>query len=156
MTELSKNNAAKTKGTITVKRPRQITILGWFFFLVSIFHFLKFIQVIWNIDLLRSLPVAVSPLYLAADGLVWGLAGLVLSRGMWKGKRWSRPAAMLLSFLYSLVFWADKIWIAEPEGLAQRWPVNLILTIIGFGMISLILSRKSSHDYFRKNPAKIP
>ena len=75
MTKLSNNNAIQTEEPITAKRPRQLTVLGWFFLLVSIFHFLKFIQAISNIALLRSLPLAVSPFYLAADGLVWGLTG---------------------------------------------------------------------------------
>jgi len=61
-----------------------------------------------------------------------------------------------MSLLYSFVFWIDRIWIAEPEGLAQRWPINLLLTILGLGMILLIVNRKSSRDYFQENPAKIP
>lgn len=156
MRDLSNHTTAQNEEPVLVKKPRQLTILGWFFLLVSIFHFLKFIQTIRNIDLLRSLPLAVSPFYLAADGLGWGLTGLILAWGVSKGQSWSSPAAIVLSLLYSLFFWADRIWIAEPESLALRWPVNLVLTIIGLGAVLSILNRKSSRDFFRKNPAKIP
>ncbi len=131
-------------------------MLSILYIIISLFHLLKFIQVIIQWSILIKLPLSISPIYLAGDGLIWGSAGLILAGGLWAGKSWSSPAVMILSFLYSLVFWADRIWIAEPEGLAQRWPINLILTIIGLGMILLVLSRKSSRDYFRKNPAKIP
>ncbi|MCD6424209.1 MAG: hypothetical protein J7L35_01780 [Anaerolineales bacterium] len=156
MTELSNNNAIQIEEVSTIKRPRLLTGLGWFFLLVSIFHFLKFTQTIRNIELLQSLPMAISPLYLAGDGLIWGLSGMVLAWGLWKGKRWSSPAAIILSLFYSLAFWADRIWIAEPESLALRWPVNLVLTISVFGLIVLVLTHKTSRAYFRKNPAKIP
>ena len=137
-------------------RPLGITVLSILYFLISLFYLLKFCQVLLQWSSLENLPLTISPIYLASDSMVWFVLGIILAWGLWTGKKWSSPAALTISFLYSLVFWADRIWIAEPEGLAQRWPVNLFLTIIGFGMISLILSRKSSHDYFRKNPAKIP
>ena len=156
MAKLSNKNATQTVDHVTAKRPRQITALGWLFLLVGIFHFLKFIQVVRNIDLLWSLPLAVSPRYLAADGIVWGIIGLILTWGVWKGKNWSGSAAMILSILYNLAFWADRIWIAQPEGLAQRWLVNLFLTVIGLGSIYLILNHKTSRAFFGKNPAKIP
>ncbi len=133
-----------------------ITALSWGVLLMSAAHFFKFIQVLLSIHTLRLLPMTISPAYLAGNGLFWGISGIFLSWGFWKGKSWSRSAGILFSIGYSLAFWIDLIWIAEPEGLAQRWPVNLILTIISLGTILLVLSRKSTRDYFSENPAKIP
>ena len=146
----------ETKPNQEQGRPSGITVLSFLYFLISFFYLLKLSQVLLQWSSLENLPLTISPFYLAGDSLVWSISGIILAWGLWTGKKWSRPAVMILSFLYSLSFWADRIWIAESEGLAQRWPVNLALTIIGFGMISLILSRRSSQDYFRKNPAKIP
>jgi len=137
-------------------RPALITLLSILFALGSLFSLIKFSQALLQWNNLKNLPLSISPAYLAIDGLVWWATGLVLSLALWRGKGWSRPAVMILSMVYSLEFWVDKIWIAEPEGLAQRWPINLLLTIIGLGMILLVLSRKSTRDYFWENPAKIP
>jgi len=137
-------------------RPALITMLSILFALGSLFSLLKFSQALLQWNNLKNLPLSISPAYLAIDGLVWWATGLVLSLALWRGKGWSRPAVMIFSIVYSLEFWVDKIWIAEPEGLAQRWPINLLLTIIGLGMILLVLSLKSTRDYFCENPAKIP
>jgi hypothetical protein len=137
-------------------RPTGIKVLSIIYFLISLFYLLKFSQVLLQWSRLEKLSLTISPFYLAADSTVWCVSGLILVWGLWAGKSWTRPAVLILSLLYSLVFWADRIWIAEPEGLAQRWPVNLVLTITGLGFIILILNRKSSRDYFQKNPAKIP
>jgi hypothetical protein len=137
-------------------RPPGIKFLSILYLLIGLFYLLKLSQVLFNWSMLGELPLTITPAYLAADSLVWCVAGIILAWTLWKGKSWSSSTVLVLSFLYSLVFWIDRIWIAEPEGLAQRWPVNLFLTIIGLGMILLILRRKSSQDYFQKNPAKIP
>jgi hypothetical protein len=138
------------------KRPTGITILSILYFLVSLFHLLKFSQVILRWNILQKLPLAVSPFYLAGDGLVWFISGIVLTAGLWKGKSWASPAAMTISVIYGLVFWIDRIWIAQPEGLAQRWMVNLVFTILGLGSIYLTLNHHKNLLYFSKNPAKIP
>ena len=140
----------------TNNRPPQIILLSILFALSSLFYLLKFSQVLLQWNSLEKLALSISPTYLALDGLVWWATCLVLSLSLWRGRQWSRPAVIIFSMVYSLVFWVDKIWIAEPEGLADRWPFNLLLTIIGIGMILVILSLKSSRDYFHKNPAKIP
>lgn len=145
-----------TKPNHEPKRPTGIKALMLLYGLISLFYLLKLSQVLSQWFWLENLPVTISPYYLAADSLVWLGAGLSLVRGIWKGRTWSRPAAMVLSILYGLVFWIDRIWIAEPEGLELRWPVNLFLTIIGISMTFIVLNRKSSQEYFRKNPAKIP
>jgi hypothetical protein len=138
------------------RRPIGIKVLSVLLFLISLFYLLKLSQVLLHWSRLEKLPLTISPLYLAADSLVWCVSAIILAWGLWVGRSWARPTTLIISILFSLVFWADRIWIAEPEGLAQRWPINLILTIIGIGMILLVLNRKSTRDYFWENPAKIP
>ena len=142
--------------TQILKRPRMISALIWGILLISAFHLFKFVMVLITIEVLQILPLNVSPVYLAGDGLFWGISGIFLSWSLWTGKSWSRAASYILSVGYCLVFWIDRIWIAEPELISQRWPVNLTLTIIGLGFIIFILAGKPSREYFRKNPVKIP
>ena len=137
-------------------RPTGITLLSILYFLISLFYLLKLSQVLFQWSRLEKLPLTISPLYLAVDSLVWCVSAIILAWGLWVGRSWARPATLIMSILFGLVFWADRIWIAEPEGLAQRWPINLVLTIICLGMILLVLNRKSTRDYFWENPAKIP
>jgi len=156
MSGLSKQTSITRGNLSTRSRPRQITILCWVYLLISIFYFLKLGQVLFHWSRLEKLPLTISPLYLAVDSLVWCVSAIILAWGLWVGRSWARPTTLIMSILFSMVFWADRIWIAEPEGLAQRWPINLLLTIIGLGMILLVLSLKSTRDYFWENPAKIP
>ena len=137
------------------KRPRILTILSLVVCMVSLFHLFKFIQILINLQILQILPITVSPIYLAAEGLIWGVLGLFLTWSLWIGKPWSRRAGLFLSLAYSIFFWIDLIWIAEPEVLQTRLIINLILTALGLPAIILILNLKSSRDYFSRNPAKI-
>jgi len=137
------------------RRPRVLTFLSILFLLSGFFYLLKFSQAVARWGTLASLPITVSPAYLAIDGLLWGLAGLFLAWSLWTGKSWSRFAGIIISLVFTAVFWIDQIWISEPEILQTRWLFNLILTIIGLSGIVLILNIKSSRAFFEKTPAKI-
>jgi len=146
----------ETKSNQERGRPTGIKVLSIILFLISLFYLLKLSQVILQWSNLENLQLTTTPFYLAADSIVWCVSAIILAWGIWVGRRWAGPTTLIMSFTYSCAFWIDRIWIAEPEGLAQRWPINLLLTILGLGMILLIINRKSSRDYFRGNPAKIP
>ena len=145
-----------TKSNQEQGRPTGIKVLSIILFLISLFYLLKLSQVILQWSRLELLHLTITPLYLVADSIVWCVSAIILAWGIWVARSWARHTTLIMSLLYSFVFWIDRIWIAEPEGLAQRWPINLLLTILGLGMILLIVNRKSSRDYFRENPAKIP
>ncbi len=136
-------------------RPAVITSLAVVTALVSLFHLLKFIQVLRDWSVLVELSPLVPPLYLAADGLVWFITGGVLAWGYWKGRPWARPAGQIISLAYFLVFWIDRLWIANPERLLRRWPVNLLLSVVSLALILWSLNHPSSREYFRENPVKI-
>ena len=139
----------------SIKRPRILTISSLIVCMVSLFHLFKFIQILINLQILQTLPITVSPIYLAVIGLIWSVLGLFLTWSLWTGKPWSQRAGFFLSLAYMIFFWIDLIWIAEPEVLQTRWLINLILTALGIPVVILILNLKSSRDYFCGNPAKI-
>jgi len=139
----------------SIKRPRILTIFSVIVFLFSFFHFFSTLQVFIYLQILQTLPVTISPYYLAVEGLIWGFLGLFLTWSLWTGKPWSQRAGLLLSLAYMIFFWIDLIWIAEPDILQTRWLINLILTALGIPAVILILNLKSSRDYFSGNPAKI-
>jgi hypothetical protein len=146
---------ASEKKTHRPKRPRVVTGLSIGVFLISLYHLYKFSQVLINQRILKTLPLKVSPLYLAADGLVWGAFGVILSWGLWTGRPWARKACLVISICYACFFWIDLIWLSAPDQLQYRWIINLALTIIGLGMVFISITLPSSRAFFHGNPAKI-
>ncbi|MFV1950225.1 MAG: hypothetical protein ACC633_09905 [Anaerolineales bacterium] len=137
------------------RRPGIITILSILIFLISLFYLVKFSQAIIQWEILASLPLTVSPLYLIGDGLVWSLIAGFLSWGLWSGKSWSPGLGIIISLAYAVVFWIDTIFLAEPGTTQYRWPINLVLSLVGLSAIFLILNLKQCRAYFNRNPAKI-
>lgn len=138
-----------------LSRPRNITVLSILILLISLFHLLKLSQVIIQWEFLSSLPITISPFYLAVDGLVWGVSGLILSWGLWTGQTWAGKAGLVLTLFFAAAFWIDLIWISEPEQLQTRWLINLVFTALGLSAVFLSLNLANSRIFFSGNPAKI-
>jgi hypothetical protein len=136
-------------------RPRIITIASVVFLFISIFYLVKFIQVILQWQILVSLPLTISPIYLLLDGLIRGCTAVFLSWSLWLGKSWAQTAGMIISTSFVAATWLDLVLIAGPNTLITRWPFNLFLTLIGLPLFWLVLSHKSSKSFFRGNPVKI-
>ena len=136
-------------------RPKTITLISFMFLLFSLFNMLKLSQAIFQWKTLISFQISLSPLYLVVTGLVWSVFGLFVSWSLWTRKSWARKSTLVIVMFYTIIFWVDLIWIAEPTVLQTRWLVNLCLTIIGLPTVYLSLYSKLSQDYFRGNPAKI-
>jgi len=135
-------------------RPRNITVLSIFVLLISLFHLLKLSQVITQWEILTALPITVSPFYLAVDGFVWGVSGLILSWSLWTGQTWAAKAGLVLTLLFAGVFWIDLIWISEPAQLQTRWLINLVFTMLGLPAVFLSLYLTNSRVFFSGNSAK--
>lgn len=125
-------------------------------FLFGIVNIYKFIQVLLKFRELSGLELEISPLYLGVEGLLWGACGFFLAWSIWTGKSWTPSLGSALSLLYGGYFWIDRVFIAQPEIIARRWPVNLAFTILGLGLALGSLHRPASRTYFGKNPVKIP
>lgn len=137
------------------KRPGMISLISVLVFLACLFHLLQFIQVLLQWDILSSLGLTLSPIYILLDGLIWSLLAGFLSWSFWTGKPWSPVLGKIIGLVYLAGFWIESIWIAEPAGLSTRWPLNLFLSLLCIGGFWRILSRHSSQAYFSRNPVKI-
>lgn len=135
-------------------RPLRVTLFALVVLFISTINFIRLEQAVERWDFLKSL-LPVSPLYLAASGLVWGLLGLAVFWGIWKGKTWA-PRLTLLAFGgYLLYYWFDRLWLAS-DTLGRRpsegWPF-----FVGFHLIVFILSvwllftRKSRRFFGKKH-----
>lgn len=152
MTNYKPNSINKARSQ---KRPGIVTGLCVFVLLVSLYHLFRFIQVLINQQILETLPLKVTPLYLAGDGFVWGVIGLILVWGLWKGYYWAWKAGLILPLCFAVLFWIDLIWLSAPDRLQSRWLINLVLTFLGLSAVFINLALPSSRIFFSRNPAKI-
>ena len=135
-------------------RPRSITFLSLLFLVVSLFYLTKFIQVILQWDILGSLPLEISPVYLLVDGLFRAVAAGILTWSLWIGKAWSRVGALIISCILAAATWLELIFLADPATLQTRWPFNLVLTLLGLPVLWWILNREESKAFFRVKSSK--
>lgn len=137
-------------------RPKLLTLLAILVFVFSIFQIFVFGQVLYQWELLAALPLSSEPILLAGSSLMWGITGIYLSFSLWTGKSWARIGSMSYWTFFSICSWIRLVWIVEPTTLQSRWPVNLVITVIGLGSLFVILSLKSTRSYFKINAVKIP
>lgn len=132
------------------KRPWPVTVFCILVLLAGLTHFLRMSQAVAQWDLLKSLPLSISPLYLALQGFIWGTAAVTLSIGLWMGRPWARTWTFILVTLYSLWFWIDLSWVKSREIFQTRWPFLLGTTILGAALVLLILNLPASRAYFQR------
>jgi hypothetical protein len=132
-------------------RPRIIIFLSIFLILFSFLYVIKVSQILIQWDILVDLQLAVSPLFLLMDGIVWAISAGFLSCSLWLGKPWIRIVGMIISLTYVFRFWLEAIFFAEPSGLNHRWPFNLVLTLIGLSIFWLTLNHPRCQAFFNRN-----
>jgi hypothetical protein len=118
-------------------RPRRVK-LGWLLWLLiawlsffSLLGWLRLYGAISQWQWLQTLNLSVSPLYLAAGGAAWGLAGLLAGLGVWLRRRWAPIAVRLASAFFAATYWLDRLVIGSDDSLQTNWPFALIMTLMG-------------------------
>ncbi len=130
-------------------RPKTVTLLVLGVLTIAGFNLARFAQAVALWRFLREFS-AVSPLYLAGSGLVWGAAGLMIAWGLWRGSRWAPRFILFFTLAYSLYYWIDRLWLSERgswSNAAFALGVNGFLVLITVW----ISSRPSVRAYFGVN-----
>lgn len=128
-------------------RPWSITVLSLGIAAASLSGWLRFIQALLQWQVLQSLDLSVSALYLALTGALWGLLGLVSAVGLWQGWPRARTGTLVLTLLFMLWYWVDFLWLKAPEISRRGWPFSLTLSLLGGGLIMLILFLPSTRTH---------
>jgi hypothetical protein len=130
-----------------VARPLSVTLL---IVVVLIFTGLNLLRLILTIQswifLAGLLPV--SPWYLALTGLVWTILGCALIWGLWLRLAWAPNASRLLSGIYMLYYWVDRLFVANRSGLEASWPFTLVVCLMLFLWILWLFTRRKIRNYF--------
>ena len=128
-------------------RPYGVTLLAWLLLLAAGWNLARFGQSLVQWDVLDEL-LPFSPLYPAISGAVFGVGGLVLSWGIWRGLSWAWRLYWLYLGAYTFYYWIDRVVLAGHAGRNQNWPfiagVNLLVCVYSLW----ILSRKKTMAFF--------
>lgn len=128
-------------------RPRSVTILACLLFLAALWNMARLAQTLAQWDILNEL-LPFSPLYPAASGAVWGLSGLALSWGFWRGQRWAWRLYWFFLGAYTVYFWSDRFFLAGYVERYRNWPFLLSLNLLLFVYNLWALSRQKTRTFF--------
>jgi hypothetical protein len=119
-------------------------------------HLARFFLAIRQWQFISAGPAEISPLYLALTGLIWGLAGLPLVWGLWRGRRWARKTLIGFGSVYAFYYWVERLLLVrEPEAYGNR-PFMLGLTIVLLLFTIWTLTRPRARAFFGEMHAQRP
>ncbi len=102
------------------KRPWPVTFLA----LAVLIFAVMFLVSAWDAASLWINPLQallrVSPAYLVARGLAWGIACLVAFWGLWRGLRWAPRLVFWGMVVFIFFYWLERILLVQ----ADAWGVN--------------------------------
>jgi hypothetical protein len=128
-------------------RPLSVTLLIVLVLIFTGLNLLRLILTIQSWKFLASL-LLVSPWYLALTGLVWFLLGCALIWGLWLGRAWAPVATKLISGIYVLYYWIDRLFAAHQAGLDAGWPFTLGVCLVILVWIFWTFTRQKIRNYF--------
>jgi hypothetical protein len=128
-------------------RPRIVTWLALGALIFSILFIVRF----YLSYHLPNLPITIPRWYLSLTGFVWGLAGLVLSYGLFQIYPWALRMLTWGSLSFSGWYWLDRLFFASSEYSQLNWIASLILTFIALGLILGIQRRLDVQAAFKEN-----
>jgi hypothetical protein len=128
-----------------LKRPFLVTLLAVLVLIISCINLIRFIEAIRMWDFLASLP-GVSPLYIALTGLIWALVGFPLAWGLWRGQAQAPKATRILTLVFALYYWLDRLLIAQNVNAGSNWLFAAVATVVMILFIFWTLGR--SQKYF--------
>ena len=136
-----------SSGRGQTKRPLIVTSLAVVVLTISVLNLIRFIQAISLWKILMDLP-GLSPVYLAASGLIWTLLGLLLSWGLWRGNARAPAAARILCVAYFIFEWVERFIMVRLGNELENWPFFLAFTLLSLGVIFWGLSRENVRAFF--------
>jgi len=141
-------------------RPWSVTLLAFGVLSITVLGFLRGYLAIRDWRFLASWP-GVSPLYLAATGVLVGLLGAIVFWALACRKRWAMRLAQAAVLTLALGYWLDQIFVADhpfsdPAGAARaflpvNWPFAVGVTAIIMIYTGLVARSASVKAYFGDN-----
>jgi hypothetical protein len=108
----------------------------------------RFVESLARWDFLQALPLTVSPLYLALTGLCWGLVGLFLTWGLWRGKPVAAASLRWVAPVFVAYDWLDRVALVGGAVARVNWPFRAAFTLTGLAVLYWVLSRPGVRFFF--------
>jgi hypothetical protein len=126
-------------------RPSRVTVLAELSLFFAIWNAVRLGEDIFFWKTL--LEYGTHPLYIAFSGGVWLVASLLLTWGLWSGKKAAWLAAMIIAPSYASWYWIDRLFLQRPHA---NWLFSLIATsVILFILFSILLSPRTRRFFHR-------
>ncbi len=122
-------------------------LIGWLLFF-SFLGWLRLYGALSQWQWLLSLNLSVSPLYLAAGGACWGVAGLTASLAVWLRRPWAPTAVRLASAFFAVSYWLDRLTVGAAGSSQANWLFALIMTLMGLAFAWGIFSFPHTRQIF--------
>lgn len=148
MTEIAQDQS-QINQDIQPLRPWGLAVYSVLAFLFACWKLIQVYQAGLNWQILNQILPESGPIYLTADGLLWGLAGITLSIAVWKGSSWSRLAAQIFFMIWILQQWIELFIAPDPLYLQTGWQSNLVLSVVGIIIILFLFNHPTSRNYFK-------
>jgi hypothetical protein len=138
------------------KRPWPVTLLAVLGLTLVAIHLTRFAAALHQWDYLSSLPLSTSPAYLAATGFFWGLVGIPVVYGLWRGPSWAPNVTVGFGLFYSLHFWLEQGFIMINPYRKTNWSFLAYFTIVCLAFMFITLSHPKVRKYFGEKNERQP
>lgn len=126
--------------------PLSVTIVALFVLFITVWNGIRTWVAIadWNL----ILRYGGNPVYVAASGLLWCIAGLFLFWSLTSRRDRAWHAALLLSALYLIWYWVDRLFLQVSP--SNNIPFSVAASIVIFGVFIGFLFWPSSRAIFTR------
>jgi len=131
-----------------IRRPISVTLLAWGVLILTMSNVLRFGSTLAQWELILRLMERPGPIYIAATGLIWALAWLIVFLSLWFGLRWARLATFSAAIIYSSYYWMDRL-IYQSEVTRKNISFSLGITILFLISTAIIMLLPGSRKYFQ-------
>jgi len=130
------------------RRPFLIWLIFILFLVLGWLGVVRVWQAVAEWNWLAGYGLRVSPLYLAASGAAWAVAGLLPAIGIWFRRRWSLWGGRVAVILAAGMYWADRLVFAvSPSDRANLFFAAGLTAFLVFYVLG-VFSLPATRQYF--------
>jgi len=129
--------------------PVTVTLLAILVLIIAATNLIRLWAAIQYWETLVSIGVSPGPLYIALTGLTWSLVGFYLVWMVWTGRPGSRIAIIVISSLYMVYYWLDRL-VFQSHFPQQNAPfvAGVSILVVFYMIITLLLP--SNQEFFSR------
>ncbi len=129
------------------ERPLSVTLFTWLVLIIAVSSIVRTFRAGLQWEFLSDL-LTIHPVYLLLSGTIWGILGLILTWGLWRGLIWTPFVTRWGVFAYLVYYWADRIFLSNPISRNTNTVFMVGLTVIIMFWALWIFSRENVKQFF--------